>query len=317
MIDKNKKLYIAGHQGMVGSALMKKFVSEGFTNIVMRTFKELDLRNQQSVDQFFKSEKPDYVIIAAAKVGGILANNIYRADFLYDNLMIEANIINSSEANGVKKLIFLGSSCIYPKNCTQPIKEEYLLTSSLEETNEPYAIAKIVGLKLCQSYYLQHNSNFYAIMPCNLYGHCDNFDLNSAHSLPALLRKVHEAKLKNNDNVLIWGSGKPYREFMFVEDIADAIHFLMINIDAKDLYNQNISCLNIGTGTDITISDLALLIKKIIGFQGELKYDPSKPDGTKRKLLDITRITQLGWKYTTSLSEGLIKTYQWFLENKT
>jgi GDP-L-fucose synthase len=315
MIETNSKLYIAGHNGMVGSALMRKFTSEGFTNLVTRTFEQLDLRNQQAVNEFFQAEKPEYVIIAAAKVGGILANNTYRAEFLYDNLMIQSNIIHASYVNKVKKLIFLGSSCIYPRDCPQPIKEEYLLTGPLEPTNEPYAIAKIAGLKLCQNYFLQFTSNFYAIMPCNLYGPNDNFDLNTAHALPALLRKFYQAKQKNEKKVTVWGSGKPYREFMFVDDLADAVFFLMCRINALDLYKLKMSYINIGTGIDSTISELAKLIKNIIGFHGEIEFDSTKPDGTPRKLLDVSQINKLGWKYKIELFDGITKTYNWYLQN--
>ncbi len=322
MLGKNKRLYVAGHTGMVGSAIMRKFQSEGFGNFIVRTVDELDLRNQKDVDEFFQSEKPDYVIIAAAKVGGILANNTYRAEFLYDNLMIEVNLINASHKYNVEKLLFLGSSCIYPKLAPQPLKEEYLLSGNLESTNEPYAIAKIAGIKLCESYYKQYGSNFYSVMPTNLYGPFDNYDLNTSHVLPALIRKFHEAKDKSNkvtelqgDNVVVWGTGTPRREFLYVEDLADAIYYLMNKIDAKDLYDKGITHINIGSGEDVTIKELAELIKKIVGYQGEIKFDVSKPDGTPRKLLDVTLLNELGWKYTTSLEEGIKKAYEWYLEN--
>lgn len=340
MINTNSKLYIAGHSGMVGSALMRKFTSEGFSNILTRSFDELDLRNQQDVNDFFDSEKPEYVIMAAAKVGGILANNTYRAEFLYDNLMIQSNIIHASYLHGVKKLIFLGSSCIYPKLAPQPMKEEYLLSGYLESTNEPYAIAKIAGIKLCENYYKQYGSNFYSVMPTNLYGPNDNFDLETSHVLPALIRKFHEAKMNKNselriknaqideynkeqrtkheeqNTVTVWGSGKPRREFLYVDDLADAIYFLMYKIDAKDIYEEGITHLNIGIGEDLTIAELAELIKNIVGFEGEIVYDTSKPDGTPRKLLDVTRIHHLGWNNKTNLEEGIRKAYEWFAERQ-
>lgn len=326
MIDKKSKLYIGGHSGMVGSSFIRKFTSEGFTNLVTRTFEELDLRNQQAVNDFFQAEKPEYVIIAAAKVGGILANNTYRAEFLYDNLMIQSNIIHASYKHGVKKLIFLGSSCIYPRDCPQPIKEEYLLTGPLEPTNEPYAIAKIAGIKLCENYYRQYGCNFYSIMPTNLYGPNDNYDLETSHVLPALIRKFHEAKLRTKparrhfggnqeqSTVTVWGSGTPRREFMYVDDLADAIYFLIEKIDAKDIYEQGITHLNIGTGDDITIAELAKLIGDVLGYKGEIVFDKTKPNGTLRKLLDISRLGNLNWKYQTELKEGIEKTYNYFIE---
>ena len=333
MIDKNKKLYIAGHQGMVGSALMRKFQAEGFTNIVTRTFEELDLRRQKEVEEFFEKEKPDYVIIAAAKVGGILANNTYRAEFIYDNLMIESNLIHAAYRSNVEKLIFLGSSCIYPKNATQPLKEEYLLSGYLENTNEPYAVAKIAGIKMCENYYKQYGCNFYSVMPTNLYGPNDNFDLNTSHVLPALIRKFHEGKVGSNkvtkapvsksetrqakgqsDTVVVWGTGKPRREFMYVDDLADAVYYLINSIDAKDLYAKEISLINVGTGEDLTIAELAALVEKVVGFNGDVIYDSTKPDGTPRKLLDVSRIHQLGWRHGTSLEEGIGKAYEWFLK---
>lgn len=316
MITSGKKIYIAGHNGMVGSAILRILQNHGHNKFVLRTIDELDLINQKDTEKFFLEEKPNIVIIAAAKVGGILANNTYRAEFIYNNLMIEANIINAAYKNGVEKLIFLGSSCIYPKLAPQPIKEEYLLTDTLEFTNEPYAIAKIAGIKLCESYYRQYGSNFYSVMPTNLYGQHDNFDLQTSHVLPALIRKFHEAKLNNtagSKTVEIWGSGKPKREFLYVDDLADAIYFLLNNIDAKDLYENKITHLNIGTGEDLTISELAEKIKNVVGFKGEIVYDSSKPDGTPRKLLDVSRINNLGWKHKNSLEEGLMKTYEWFL----
>lgn len=311
----NKKIYIAGHTGMVGSAITGELKKRGYQNLVLKNYPGLDLIRQNEVEKFFETEKPEVVIVAAAKVGGILANNTYRAEFIYDNLMIEANIIHNAYKAGVEKLIFLGSSCIYPKLAPQPLKEEYLLFDYLEFTNEPYAIAKIAGIKLCENYYRQYGSNFYSVMPTNMYGPNDNFDLNTSHVLPALIRKFHEAKEKNQSEVVIWGSGKPLREFLYVEDLADAILFLMENVNAKDLYENGISHLNIGTGKDLTILELAKLVAKIIGFKGKIALDSSKPDGTPRKLLDVSRINSLGWKYTTDLREGIIKTYKWFLKN--
>ncbi len=300
---------------MVGSAILRRFKSAGFDNYLLRTIDELDLKEQSRVEHLFKTEKPDYVILAAAKVGGILANNKYRAEFLYDNLMIESNIINSAYENNVEKLIFLGSSCIYPKLAPQPLKEEYLLSDYLEDTNEPYAIAKIAGIKLCESYYKQYGCNFYSVMPTNMYGFHDNFNLETSHVLPALLRKFHEAKLNNLESVEIWGSGKPYREFLFVDDLADAILFLTDKINAPDLYDNNLTHINIGTGEDLTIAQLAELIQKIVGYKGKIKYDSSKPDGTPKKLLDVTRLHDFGWKHKITLEEGLIKTYDWFINN--
>lgn len=300
---------------MVGSAILRELRTE-YTNIVTRNIAELDLKRQADVENFFSKEQPDIVIIAAAKVGGILANNIYRAEFIYDNLMIEANIIQAAYTNNVKKLIFLGSSCIYPKMAPQPLKEEYLLSDYLEYTNEPYAVAKIAGIKLCENYYKQYNCNFFSAMPTNLYGINDNFDLNTSHVLPALMKKFHEAKESNHTEVVIWGSGKPKREFLYVNDLAKAIIFLMENINASDLYNNSISQINIGSGEDLSITDLALLISEVVGFKGSIIYDASKPDGTPRKLMDVSRINNLGWKATTSLKEGIQKTYKWFLDNK-
>jgi len=315
MIKKESKLYIAGHTGMVGSALMRKFSAEGFTNIVTRTFEELDLRNQYSVNQFFETEEPEIVIIAAAKVGGILANNTYRAEFLYDNLMIQSNIIHASYLNNVKKLVFLGSSCIYPRDCPQPIKEEYLLTGPLEQTNEPYAIAKIAGIKLCESYYRQYSCNFYSVMPTNLFGPNDNFDLETSHVLPALIRKFHEAKKKQASEVVVWGTGKPRREFMYVDDLANAVYFLIYKIEAKDIYEQGITHLNIGSGVDLTIKELAEIINEIVGSKEKIVFDKTKPDGTPQKLLDVSRLNELGWQNKTSLKEGLRKTYDWYLRS--
>lgn len=314
---KGKKIYVAGHRGMVGSAITIELEKKGYQNLLLKNLSELNLIRQAETEDFFNSEKPDIVIIAAAKVGGILANNTYRAEFIYDNLMIESNIIQSAYKNGVEKLIFLGSSCIYPKLAPQPLKEEYLMSDYLEYTNEPYAIAKIAGIKLCENYYKQYGSNFFSAMPTNLYGPNDNFNLETSHVLPALIRKFHEAKLKGNEKskVEIWGSGKPKREFLFVEDLAEAIVFLTENINAQDLYENGISQLNIGTGEDLSISELAGLVSDVIGFKGEIVYDSSKPDGTPRKLMDVSRINNLGWKYKTSLKEGIEKTYEWFLNN--
>ena len=311
----NKKIYIAGHTGMVGSAVKKEFKHSGYNNLLLKNYPGLNLIRQSEVDDFFESEKPEIVIMAAAKVGGILANNTYRADFIYDNLMIEANVINAAYKNNVEKLIFLGSSCIYPKMAPQPLKEESILSGYLEVTNEPYAIAKIAGIKLCENFYRQYGCNFYSVMPTNLYGPHDNFNLETSHVLPAFIRKFHEAKVNNHESVTIWGSGKPMREFLYVEDIADAILFLTENIDAYDLYEKDISHINIGSGKDITIDDLAKLIAEIVGFEGKIIHDETKPDGTPRKLMDVSRINKLGWKYKTELREGLTKTYKWFEEN--
>lgn len=301
-MEKKSKIYVAGHRGMVGSAIVRKLQAEGYDNIVMRTSAELDLRNQEAVDKFFKEQKPDYVFLAAARVGGIVANNTYRADFLYDNLMIESNIIHSSYQHSVTKLLFLGSSCIYPKFAQQPIKEEYLLTGLLEHTNEPYAIAKIAGLKLCDAYRSQHNCNFISAMPTNLYGPNDNYDLNNSHVLPALLRKMIVAKRKNDPFVEIWGSGKPMREFLHVDDLAEACFFLMNNYDEPGL-------INVGTGTDVTISELAQIIRTVTGYSGDLKFNADKPDGTPRKLLDCSKIHALGWKAKIDLHTGIQKVY--------
>ena len=286
---------------MVGSAILRELQNRGYENIIYKELAELDLRNQSSVQKFFVDNKPEVVIIAAAKVGGILANNTYRAEFLYDNLMIEANLIHSSYLNKAEKVVFLGSSCIYPKLAPQPLKEEYLLTDTLEFTNEPYAIAKIAGIKLCENYYRQFGCNYVSAMPTNLYGPNDNFNLGTSHVLPALIRKFHEAKTERNDSVTIWGTGKPLREFMYVEDLANAIIFMMENIEANDLYENGITHLNIGSGKDISISDLAKLIAEITEFNGKILYDSSKPDGTPRKLMDVSRINSLGWKYKTEL----------------
>jgi len=312
-MERTNKLYLAGHNGMVGSAIYRKFISGGYNNIVSRGLDELDLRKQIEVEKFFSEEKPEIVIVAAAKVGGILANNTYRAEFLYDNLMIEANIIHAAHLNGVKKLIFLGSSCIYPKLAPQPLKEEYLLSDYLEYTNEPYAIAKITGIKLCESYYKQYGSNFYSVMPTNMYGPNDNYNLETSHVLPALIRKFHDAKSAKNPTVTLWGTGTPKREFLYVEDLADALYYLIEKIEAKDLYENGLTHINIGTGEDLTIAELAQIVKRITGFEGEIKYDSSKPDGTPRKLLDVTRLHNLGWKHKTELEKGINLAYKWFL----
>jgi GDP-L-fucose synthase len=306
----NKKIYVAGHTGMVGSAITNEFKNRGYKNLLLKNYPGLDLIRQEDVEKFFEAEKPEIVIVAAAKVGGILANNTYRAEFIYDNLMIEANIIHNAYKAGVEKLIFLGSSCIYPKLAPQPLKEEYLLSDYLEFTNEPYAIAKIAGIKLCENYYRQYGSNFYSVMPTNMYGPNDNFDLHISHVLPAFIRKFHEAIEKNEKEVIIWGSGKPLREFLYVEDLAEAILFLMEKVDAKDLYEKGISHLNIGTGKDLTILELAKIVAEIIGFKGKIVHDSSKPDGTPRKLLDVSRLNLLGWKYKTELRDGIVKTYE-------
>ncbi|PNE17896.1 GDP-L-fucose synthase [Mesotoga sp. Brook.08.YT.4.2.5.1] len=302
-------MYVAGHTGLVGSAIMRKLKSEGYTNIVTRSYEELDLTDQRATRQFFKKERPEYVFLAAAKVGGIQANSTYPADFIYVNLMIECNVIKASHEFGVKKLLFLGSSCIYPKMAPQPIKEEYLLSGYLEETNEPYALAKISGLKMCQYFNKQYGTNFISVMPTNLYGPNDNFDLNTSHVLPALIRKFHEAKINNAPYVEIWGTGTPRREFLYVDDLADACLFLMKNYSGNDFFN-------IGTGEDVTISELAELIGEVVGYNGELRFDTSKPDGTPRKLLNVTRIHEAGWSHQTELNEGLNITYEWFARER-
>lgn len=304
----NSKIFIAGHNGLVGSAILRKLRREGYDNFILKTSKELDLRNQNAVEEFFGKEKPEYVFLAAAKVGGIIANDKYSAEFIYDNLMIECNIMNSSYKFNVKKLLFLGSSCIYPKFANQPMKEEYLLDGKLEPTNEAYAIAKIAGLKLCQYYNKQYKTNFISTMPTNIYGINDNFDLETSHVFPALIRKFYEAKINDEKEVVIWGTGKPKREFLFADDLADALFFLMQNYTNSEI-------INIGTGKDVSIEELAIIIKNIIGFKGRLSFDNSKPDGTPRKLLDVSKINNLGWKARTDLEDGIIKTYEWFLEN--
>lgn len=299
----NSKIYIAGHRGMVGSAIWRNLELKGYTNLIGKTFEELDLLNQADVANFFEAEKPEFVFLAAAKVGGIVANITYRAQFIYENLQIQNNIIHQSYLNGVKKLMFLGSSCIYPKFAPQPMNEEYLLTGELESTNEPYAIAKIAGIKMCEAYHDQYGCNFISVMPTNLYGPNDNFDLKNSHVLPALIRKFHEAKINNEPHVEIWGTGTPKREFLYVEDMAEACVHLMLHYNKKQF-------VNIGCGEDISIKDLALLVKKIVGFEGELIFDASKPDGTPRKLLDVTHLFATGWKPSISLEMGIEHVYK-------
>ncbi|MCQ5363552.1 GDP-L-fucose synthase [Anoxybacillus salavatliensis] len=307
-MDKNAKIYVAGHRGLVGSAILRKLQADGYTNLVYKASQELDLRDRNQVDRFFEEEKPEYVFLAAAKVGGIVANNEYPADFIRDNLMIQINVIDAAYRNGVKKLLFLGSTCIYPKFAPQPLKEEYLLTGELEPTNEPYAIAKIAGIKMCQSYNRQYGTKYISVMPTNLYGPNDNFDLHTSHVLPALIRKFHEAKENNAPYVEVWGTGTPRREFLYSDDLADACVFLMNNYEGNEI-------VNVGVGEDISIKELAEKIKNIVGYKGEIKFDTTKPDGTPRKLVDVSKINALGWKASISLDEGLQKAYQWFLDN--
>lgn len=302
-MQKNSKIYVAGHRGLVGSAILRALEKQGFTNLITRTSSEVDLRDYNQTADFFAKEKPEYVFLAAAKVGGIQANNTYRAEFLYDNMMIQNNVIHQAYVNNVKKLLFLGSSCIYPKMAPQPLKEDSLLTGTLEPTNEPYAIAKIAGIKMCDAYRSQYNANFISAMPTNMYGPNDNYDLNNSHVLPALLRKFHEAKEQNLPEVTVWGTGKPLREFLHSDDLAKACIFLMQNYD-------DFGHVNVGIGEDISIKDLALLIKKIVGYEGNLVWDTSKPDGTPRKLMDVTKINNLGWKAEIGLEEGITKVYQ-------
>jgi GDP-L-fucose synthase len=304
-MQQGDKIYIAGHRGMVGSAITRKLQKEGFKNLVVRTSAELDLKNQAAVQAFFEKERPDYVFLAAAKVGGILANNVYRGEFLYDNLMIQSNTIDAAYRNGVKKLMFLGSSCIYPKLAPQPLKEEYLLTGLLEETNEPYAIAKIAGIKLCDAYRSQYGANFISVMPTNLYGPNDNYDLNSSHVLPALIRKFHEAKKNNVPSVVMWGTGKPRREFLHADDLADACYYLMQNYNEPGL-------VNVGVGEDLEIGELARLISRIVGYEGKIEHDLTKPDGTPRKLMDVSKLHSFGWKAKIGLEEGLRTVYEQF-----
>ncbi|MER0438952.1 GDP-L-fucose synthase [Emticicia sp. W12TSBA100-4] len=307
-MNKDSKIYIAGHRGMVGSAITRHLSNEGFSNLLLRTSKELDLRNQADVFSFFANEKPDYVFLAAAKVGGIVANNTYRADFIYENLAIQNNIIHAAYLQGVKKLMFLGSSCIYPKMAPQPLKEDYLLTGLLEPTNEPYAIAKIAGIKMCEAYRTQYGCDFISVMPTNLYGPNDNYDLQNSHVLPAMIRKFHEAKINQDKAVYLWGSGSPMREFLHADDLANACIFLMNNYSEAGF-------VNIGTGTDVTIKALAELVKKIVGFEGELVWDSSKPDGTPRKLMDVSKLHGLGWQHQIEPEQGIALAYQDFLEN--
>lgn len=348
-MDKHSKIYVAGHGGLVGSAIIKNLQSRGYTNLITRTHTELDLTNQQAVANFFAHEKPEYVFLAAAKVGGIVANNTYRGEFIYDNMMIQNNVIHQSYLSGVKKLMFLGSTCIYPKNAPQPMKEEYLLTDTLEYTNEPYAIAKIAGIKMCESYNLQYGTNFISVMPTNLYGPNDNFDLEKSHVLPALIRKIHLARLLSENNietllddlnmddmdkaraylsafgidnnrVEVWGTGEPMREFLWSEDMADACVFLMQNRDFKDTFSTTNEIrnthINIGSGEDIKIADLALLIQEIVGFNGSLYFNASKPDGTMKKLTDVSKLHALGWKHTVTLREGITQMYAWYKDQK-
>ncbi|HLO81468.1 MAG TPA: GDP-L-fucose synthase [Chitinophagaceae bacterium] len=304
-MNKSSKIYIAGHRGMVGSALLRKLQAEGYDNFILKTSSELDLRNQQEVNDFFATEKPEYVFLAAAKVGGILANNEYRAEFIYENMMIQNNVIHASYVNGVKKLLFLGSSCIYPKLAPQPLKEDYLLTGPLEYTNEPYAIAKIAGIKMCDAYRAQYGCHFISVMPTNLYGPNDNYDLHNSHVLPALIRKFHTAKLNNDPTVTIWGTGKPKREFLHADDLADACYFLMLNYDEPGL-------VNIGTGEDLEIRELAQMIKEVVGYEGGIEHDTSKPDGTPRKLMDVSKLHAFGWKHKIELRQGLEMVYEKF-----
>jgi GDP-L-fucose synthase len=305
-MDKTAKIFVAGHRGMVGSALVRRLQGAGYGNLLLRTRQQLDLLDQPAVHAFLEAERPDYVFVAAAKVGGIQANNVYRADFLYQNLVIETNLVQGAYAAGVAGLMFLGSSCIYPRDCPQPIKEEYLLTGPLEQTNEPYAIAKIAGLKLCESFNRQYGTKYLSVMPTNLYGPFDNFDLQNSHVLPALLRKAHEAKLRGDEGLVVWGSGKPMREFLHVDDMADACVFLMEKGVTEGLFN-------VGTGTDVTIRELAETVQRVVGFPGRLDWDSSKPDGTPRKLLDVSRMSALGWRAKWGLEDGIRNTYEWYL----
>jgi len=308
-MNKNSKIYIAGHKGLVGSAITRLLQKEGYKNLILKTRQELDLLNQQAVSDFFKKEKPKYVFLAAAKVGGIMANQTYPANFIYENLQIQTNIIHNSYLNGIKKLLFLGSSCIYPKLAPQPLKEKYLLTGDLEPTNKPYSLAKIAGIATCQSYNKQYKTNFISVMPTNIYGPNDNFDLQNAHALPALIRKFHEAKLNNKKEVVVWGSGKAKREFLYTDDLADACLFLMKNYNSSEI-------INIGTGEDLSIRELTEKIKETVGYDGKIVWDKTKPDGTPRKLLDVSKITKLGWKYKIGLENGLKITYEWYKDSQ-
>ena len=311
MMDKNDKVFIAGHTGLVGSAVKRRLDGEGYGNLVARSYPEINLASQQDVEDFFSSEKPEYVFLCAAKVGGILANSTYPAEFIYQNIMIASNVIHASCKHGVKKLLNLGSSCIYPKLAPQPLHEEYLLTGPLEPTNEPYAIAKIAAIKLCRYYNKQYGTNYISVMPTNLYGPNDNFDLETSHVLPALIRKFHEAKIGSKPSVTLWGTGRPRREFLYVDDMVDACFYLMQHYDAEQIGEF----VNIGTGIDITIRELAELVGEIVGYHGEIAWDTSKPDGTPQKLLDLSRIHALGWKAKTGLKEGIIQTYEWYKSN--
>lgn len=308
-MNAQSKIFVAGHRGLVGSALVRRLQREGFDNLVLRTRQELDLVDAQAVHRFFEEERPEYVFVAAAKVGGILANDTYPADFIRDNLAIELNLVDAAHRSGVEKLLFLGSSCIYPKLAPQPMREEYLLTGELEPTNEPYAVAKIAGIKLCQAYNRQYGTRYISVMPTNLYGPGDNFDLRTSHVLPALLRKFHEAKSSGAEEVVVWGSGTPRREFMHVDDLADACVFLMQSYDGSEI-------INVGVGEDVSIRELAELVQEVVGYGGEIVFDPGKPDGTPRKLLDVSRLAGLGWRAGTPLREGLERTYQWYLEQE-
>jgi len=308
-MNKNSKIYVAGHRGMVGSAIVRNLKTKGYTNIIGKSSRDLDLTRQDEVEKFFSEELPEYIFLCAAKVGGIHANNSYPAEFIYENIMIEANIINCSYKYKVKKLLFLGSSCIYPKYADQPIKEEYLLTGVLEPTNEAYAIAKIAGIELCKFYRRQYNCDFISVMPTNLYGIFDNFDLGTSHVMPALIRKFHEAMINGDNEVIMWGTGNPKREFLYVDDLADACVFLMNN------YSDEMH-INVGTGQDIEINELAQIIKDVVDYKGNINNDLSKPDGTPRKLLDVSKLNQLGWRYKTGLREGIVKTYQWYIESR-
>ena len=315
-MDLNDKIYIAGHRGLVGSAIVRQLESRGFTNLLMRTHKELDLTNQAQVQSFFKQENPDYVILAAAKVGGIYANNVYPADFIYQNMMIEANVINSAYESKVKRLLFLGSTCIYPKEVKQPMCENALLTDVLESTNEPYALAKIAGIKLCESYNRQYDTDFRSVMPTNLYGINDNFHPKNSHVIPGLMRRFHEAKTNHDSEVVIWGSGKAKREFLYVDDMAEASLFVL-ELNEKE-YKANtkpmLSHINVGTGKDVTIQEMAETMKEVVGFTGKLIFDKSKPDGALRKLIDVSRLSNMGWNYSVNLKDGLRQTYKWYLE---
>lgn len=307
-MQKNAKIFIAGHRGLVGSAIVRALQAQGFTNLITRTRSELDLTNQEQVNQFFAQEKPEYIFLAAAKVGGIHANNTYRGDFLYQNLAIQTNVIEAARQNGAKRLLFLGSSCIYPRNCTQPMREDFLLQGALEQTNEPYAVAKIAGIKLCEAYNSQYGTDFTSVMPTNLYGPGDNFDLANSHVLPALIRKAHEAKMNQAGELVIWGTGAPLREFLHVDDMASACLFVM----NKSGYND---MLNIGSGQEVSIKQLAELVCEVVGFTGKIVFDPKMPDGTPRKLVDTTKLQQLGWQAKIGLKQGLASTYEWFLQN--